>query len=80
MKINHYVYDLLGLHLQKSLIDTCLSFGSKHGSQMFQRPSDAVYQILFQQGYAIINYIDNFIGFGMLEDDKKLYDCLCNIL
>ena len=35
-------YDLLGLNWQGIYIDTCLSFGCRHGSQFCQRRSDAI--------------------------------------
>ena len=67
LKIDPHKYDLLGLYWQKAFIDTCLPFGSKHGSQNFQRLSDAVRNIMHQHGYDVINYIDDFIRFGTPE-------------
>ena len=34
-------YDLLGLQWNDACIDTWLPFGARHGSQFFQRASDA---------------------------------------
>ena len=57
-----------------------MPFGSKHGSQNFQRLSDAVRHIMRQHEYVIINYCDDFIGFGMPEVAQRSYDCLFKIL
>ena len=80
LKIDSHDYDLLGLCWQKAFIDTCLPFGSKHGSQNFQRLSNAVCHIMHQHGYDVINYIDDFIGFGTPEVARNSYDCLYKIL
>ena len=42
LKIDPGDYDLLGLHWNAVFFDMCLPFGSTHGSQNFQRVSDAV--------------------------------------
>ena len=46
----------------------------------FFRGSATLHHILRQHGYDVLNYIDDFIGFGMLEVAKKSYDCLYKIL
>ena len=61
VKIDPHDYDLLGLQWQKAFIDTCLPFGSRHGSQIFQRLSDAVRYIMRRHRYDIISYIDDFL-------------------
>ena len=42
LKIDPLDYDLLGLRWDITFIDTCLPFGSRHGSRNFQCVSDAV--------------------------------------
>ena len=69
-------YDLLGLQWQKAYIDTRLPFGSRHGSQMFQRCSDAVRYIMKCQNYDVINYCDDFLGFGTPTTAKRSFDAL----
>ena len=64
LKIDPGDYDLLGLCSDAAFFDTCLSFGSRHGSQTFQRISDAVHYVLRCHGYCIINYIDHFVGYS----------------
>ena len=64
LKIDPLEYDLLGLHWDATFIDTCLPFGSRHGSQNFQHVSDAVHYALHCQGYRVTNYIDDFVGYG----------------
>ena len=58
-------YDLLGLHWRDAYIDTCLPFGTRHGSQIFQRLSDAVRHIMRQRGFCVIDYIDDYVGMGV---------------
>ena len=45
-------------------IDTCLPFGFRHRSALFQHLSNAVRHIMRQEGYDVINYIDVVIGIG----------------
>ena len=45
-------YDLLGLHWRDAYVDTYLPFGTRHGSQIFQRLRDAVRHIMHQRGFA----------------------------
>ena len=42
VKLDPRDYDRLGLHQDKWFLDTCLPFGFRHGSALFQRLSDAV--------------------------------------
>ena len=56
LKVDSYDYDLLGL--------TCLPFRTHHGSQFFQRTSDTVHYIMRQMNHDVINYIDDFLGYG----------------
>ena len=42
IKLDHKDYNLLGLFLDGIYYDSCLPFGFKHGSGIFQRMSDAV--------------------------------------
>ena len=69
-------FDLLGLQWNQAYIDTRLPFGACHGSQMFQRVSDAVRYIMRCQNYDIINYIDDFLGFGTPTVAKRSFDAL----
>ena len=55
-------YDLLGLHWHGHYIDTCVPFGMRHGSQIFQRLSDAVRFMIRRRGFTVIDYIDDFVG------------------
>ena len=64
LKVDPYDYELLGLTWRGTYVDTCLPFGTRHSSQFFQRTSDAVRHIMRQMNYDIINYIDDFLGYG----------------
>ena len=50
IKVDPGDFDLLGLHWDAHYVDTCLPLGSRHGTQIFQRDSDAVRYILHQRG------------------------------
>ena len=51
----HLKIDLLGLYWDATFIDTCLPFGSRHGSQNFQCISDAICYALCCQGHSVKN-------------------------
>ena len=65
VKVDPGDYDLLGLHWRHAYVDTCVPFGTRHGSQIFQRLSDAVRYIMRQRGFRVIDYIDDYVGFGV---------------
>ena len=76
VKIDLFDLDLLGLRWRHvTYIDTCLSFGSKHGTQIFQRISNAVLFIMRHDGYDIINYVHDFVVVA-----RKSYDHLTKLL
>ena len=80
LKIDPGDYDLLGLRWDTAFYDTCLPFGSRHGSQSFQRVSDAVRYTLRCHSYRVTNYIDDFVGYGTQDVTRGLYDCLRNVM
>ena len=57
-------YDLLGVSWRHVYIDTYIPFGSRPGSQIFQRCSDAVRFVMRKNGHKILDYVDDYIGFG----------------
>ena len=65
IKVDPMDYDLLGLSWHHVFVDTCVAFGTRHGSQIFQRCSDAVRFIMRKMGHKIIGYIDDYVGFGV---------------
>ena len=69
-------YDLLGLHWRDAYVHTCLPFGTRHGSQIFQRLSDAVHHIMRQKGFCVIDYIDDYVGLGVPDVAHASYDSL----
>ena len=58
-------YDLLGVNWGETYMDTRILFGSRHRSQIFQRTSNTVVNIMCQRDINVINYIDDFLRFGM---------------
>ena len=59
---------ILGLQWHDAYVDTCLPFGTHHGSQICQRLSDAVRYVMHQKGFCIIYYIEDV--------PHASYDCL----
>ena len=76
VKVDPSDYDLLGLHWRHSCIDMCVPFGMHHRSQIFQRPSDAVRYIMRQRGFQIIDYIDDYVGFGVPQVGRASFASL----
>ena len=64
IKVDPLDYDLLGISWRHIYLNTCVPFGSRHGSQIFQRCSDAVRFIMRKNGHKIVCYVDDYIGFG----------------
>ena len=73
-------YDLLGLSWDATYIDTRIPFGSRHGSQFFQRTSDAVRHVMRQRDVNVINYIDDFLGYGTPDVARRSYDALLDVM
>ena len=73
-------YNLLGLKLDSYFIDSCLPFGFRHGSAIFQRICDAVCHFMSREGYVVTNYIDDVLGHALPskahESFKRLYQML----
>ena len=65
IKVDPLDYDLLGLSWRHIYVDTCVPFGSRHGSQILQRCSNAIRFIMRKNGHKIVDYVDDYIGFGM---------------
>ena len=80
LKIDPRDYDLLSLFLDAQHVYTCLPFGSRHGSQNFQCVSDVVRHALRSHGNDIVNYNNDFIGFGVPDVAHASYDTLCDLL
>ena len=80
IKMDPSDYDKLGLNWDGFYFDSCLPFGFKHGSQIFQRTSDAIRYIMRNHNYDIINYIDDLIGFGLPSTVHNSYKYLCELL
>ena len=55
--------DLLGLYWDDATwVDGCLPFGSRHGTQIFSRLSDAVRYVMRCHGFTVLNYVDDFLS------------------
>ena len=80
VKIDPRDYFLLSLRHQNYFQDTCLPFGFRHGSRIFQRISDAIHFILKSRGYGIINYIDDIFRFGTVSTAKPSFRTLQELL
>ena len=80
VKIDPGDYDLLGLEWQGAHVDTCVPFGMRHGSQIFQCLSDAVRYMMHQKGYAMIDHTDDYVDVGVPSVAWKLYDTLTQLM
>ena len=80
LKMDPFDFDLLGLSWNGVYIDTCLPFGARHGSQFFQRVSDTVRYIMRQRGFDVVNYIDDFLGFGTPSVAQASFDTLRGVM
>ena len=80
IKVDPADYDLLGLYWNGHFLDTCVPFRSRHGTQIFQRVSDAVRYVVRCHGYKIINYVDDFLGVGTPRQARDAFACLYSVL
>ena len=80
VKVDPGDYDLLGLHWRGAYVDTCLPFGTQHGSQIFQCLSDAVRFMMRQKGFCVIDYIDDYVGVGIPGVAHDSYNCLVELM
>ena len=80
VKLDPRDYDLLGLRQDKWFLDTCLPFGFRHGSALFQHLSDAVHHMMHQRGHDVINYIDDILGIELPSRVDASFDTLSSLL
>ena len=80
VKLDLLDYDLLGLRQDGWFLDTCLLFGFRHGSALFQRLSDAVRHMMRQRDFDIINYIDDILGIELPSHVDASFDTLRSLL
>ena len=80
MKVDPGDYDLLGLYWEGHYVDSCIPFGTRHGSQIFQRLSDAVRFIMHQKGFTMLDYIDDYVGVGVPSVAHASYVALLELM
>ena len=80
IKLDPIDYDLSGLCHERHYIDTCLPFGYRNGSAIFQRISDAVCHMMCQCQFDVINYIDDILGIDIPSKIDASFDALCHLL
>ena len=80
VKLDPLEYDLLGLRHNAWFLDTCLPFGFRHGSALFQRLSDAVHHMMRQRDFDVINYIDDILGIELPSRVDASFDALSALL
>ena len=73
-------YNLLGLYLEGAYFDSCLPFGFKHGSAIFQRKSDGIRYIMAKSNFQVTNYIDDIIGHAVYSQAQQSFDYLYKLL
>ena len=80
VKMDPADYKYLGLHFKNYFIDSCLPFGFRHGSAIFQRLSDAIRFIMVNQGHHVTNYIDDIIGYATKSKVQTSFNTLYALL
>ena len=81
VKLDSSDYDLLGIKWNDlTYFDTCLPFGSRHGTQTFQHLSDAIRHMMLQLGFDVLNYVDDFVGIGTPSIARRSYVALIELL
>ena len=80
VKLDPGDYDLLGLRHVNWYVNTCLPFGYRNRSAIFQRLSDAVHHIMRRHNFDIINYIDDVIGIDVPSRIDASFDALYALL
>ena len=80
VKLDPKDYNLLGLRLNGLYIDSCLPFGFRNGSALFQRLSNAVCFIMAQKGFPVTNYIDDIIGHSVVSQSNDSFQNLRALL
>ena len=80
IKIDPSDYNLLGLSFNSYFIDTCLPFGFRHGSAMFQCLSDSIRYMMLSRGHHVTNYIDDIIGQATRSQAEPSFNTLHDLL
>ena len=80
IKLDPIDYDLLGLCHDRHYLDTCLPFGYRNGSAIFQRVSDAVRHMMRRRHFEVINYIDDILGIDVPSKIDASFDALRHLL
>ena len=61
-------------------VDTCVPFGTRHGSQIFQRLSEAIRYIMRQKDFVMVDYIDDYVGMGVPSIAWVSYNALTELM
>ena len=82
IKVDPADIDLLGIKFDhKYYIDRSIPFGFHHGSQIFQRSTDAIRHIMAFNGFhTFFNYIDDLIYIGLSSEIQTSFQFLTNLL
>ena len=82
IKVDPGDIDLLGVKFgNQYFLDRSLAFGFCHGSQIFQRCTDAIRYIMAAHGYPLLfNYIDDLIYTGLPSQMDDSFNFLKNLL
>ena len=80
VKIDPGSYNLTGLYHNSYYIDSCLAFGYRNGSAIFQRLTDAIRYIMSTKSHTVTNYIDDIIGYGLQSTVDQSFQELYSLL
>ena len=80
VKVDPRDYPLLGLTLDSHFFYTCVPFGYRHGSAIFQCLTDAIRYVMASKNYCITNYIDDLVGNATLGQVNSAFESLYDLL
>ena len=80
LKIDPADYKFLGLYHDGYYLDLSLPFGYVHGSKIFQRCSDRIRFIMRSFGVKVVNYIDDVIACGNMQQTYSGHATLLQVL
>ena len=80
VKLDPGDYNLTGIHFNSYFVDTCLAFGSRNGSTIFERLTYATRFIMTQKGHKVTNYIDDIVRCDVNSSVDRSFQTLFSLL
>ena len=80
VKLDPGDYNLTGIYFNCYFVDTCLAFGSRNGSTIFERLTYATRFIMTQKGHKVTNYIDDIVRCDVNSSVDHSFQTLFSLL